>query len=273
MLPPKYPFLAPQLPPTGLAVPRCYASPLRSCFGKISSEHFMSQAVLDQMDEVVITGVRGRSDGVVASVKSLGTNVLCQRHNSAVSTLDTTAGLLFGHINDRIDPKPGRPPALANPLRLRGHHVERWLLKYLCGVLASGMLARTDPADERKWPVPERWVRLLYGLEPLPDDWGLYGLLPAKPPTRTARAQRAEVLWLEDSGEPAGMVLFTAGMYLGLQLVDGNIWGAHNLTAERRPRRMVVHREDVAGSLAEVHLDWSGEVPGRTVNATARLGG
>lgn len=79
---------------------------------------------------------------------NLTANILCRRHNSALSGLDTCAQILFRSLRDvRLALERGGGVTAVN-----GYDFERWLLKALCGLHA-----------QRGEGIPELWVRTLFG--------------------------------------------------------------------------------------------------------------
>lgn len=84
---------------TGLALARCYLGQFNDCSAKLSGEHYISQAVLRQIDTSGANAVRlgglpwlkaGETrDLPIAGVQS---KILCERHNHALSPLDNAAG-------------------------------------------------------------------------------------------------------------------------------------------------------------------------------------
>lgn len=105
-------------------------------------------------------------------VRALGSNVLCKGHNSRLSELDARMALLgdqvlqLGEELVRGDPSPWL-------FAIHGHDIERWLLKVLCGMCAGGHAA-TQSGDRYERTVPEQWVRILFGREPMPAGWGFH---------------------------------------------------------------------------------------------------
>jgi hypothetical protein len=81
---------------TGYAQTGCYLSHTNDCDGGISGEHYISATVLEQLSEpaVAIDGVFWLPPGErkVVGINSLTANILCVRHNSALSALDAEAG-------------------------------------------------------------------------------------------------------------------------------------------------------------------------------------
>ena len=101
--------------------------------------------------------------------------ILCKKHNSALSPLDTLAGRLMKHVQTAQ-----RDLARFNPNSqthtFDGHKFERWLLKVALGMWVSGNIGRNGA---RLSGVPSTQLKLmLLGVEPFPESWGLY----VKPP-------------------------------------------------------------------------------------------
>lgn len=99
-------------------------------------------------------------------------NVLCGRHNNALSPLDEEAARFFrllrafeqalreGNGNRRI-------------AMLAGVDLERWLLKALMGMMSAGF-GRTTDGNAIEWSAPSLWQRIVFGEVGFPSSWGLY---------------------------------------------------------------------------------------------------
>jgi hypothetical protein len=170
---------SPKGPPTGIENPGCYAACLEDCSEKLSREHFISECVLKALSDrgmIELIGLPWIPDG---SSKWVSTNgfagkVLCERHNGALSGLDSVAMRLFDSLA-RIDDE-FRDPALRGEDRVflfNGHDIERWMLKTLCGLAFSGNASSWD-GPVRGWSPPPFWIRILFGYERMPGVWGLY---------------------------------------------------------------------------------------------------
>lgn len=128
---------------------------------------------LDRGGGVHIRGFPWQDDGwTKLSVSSLGSKVLCKRHNSDLSALDDVGEKLVDHLDAVAADFNGLAPTPWLWM-VNGNDVERWLLKTLCGALASKSARRTDGSNLSS-AVPERWVRILYGLEFFPATGGFY---------------------------------------------------------------------------------------------------
>jgi hypothetical protein len=98
------PSVRPPPPKTGFSQKGCYLGHTNDCGGGITGEHYVSRAVLEQLSEpvVAIEGVHWLAPGdrKVVSINRLTANILCSRHNSALSTLDDEAGHFFTHSQE-----------------------------------------------------------------------------------------------------------------------------------------------------------------------------
>lgn len=160
----------------GFRHPKCYASAIGECDRSLSREHCVSQAILKSIGDgytVTVEGFRpwiGENLPQKISVASFTAKVLCTRHNSALSPLDVVANRFFRRLSDAHS---AHHPAV---YAFNGHDIERWMLKCLCGFMASGSTAHNDVQIPKTSP-PKGFLDVLYGLDTLPDGWGMY-LLP-----------------------------------------------------------------------------------------------
>jgi hypothetical protein len=137
----------------------------------------MSQALLRaiaQADAIEISGFPWQSQGTsrTIGIRSLEARILCQRHNSVLSPLDTSVLELFQTIDDIHMHFQERQ--LTYQHRLNGHQCERWLLKAMCGYAVSGNF--TDQQGNRitGWSPPVEWLKILFHDAPFPEHCGLY---------------------------------------------------------------------------------------------------
>ena len=162
---------------TGYAHPKCYARQLSDCSNEISGEHFMSEGVLQLLagstPGVEVRGAsfqRGNPHPLLTRPASLKAKVLCTRHNSALSPLDDLAKILFRFLLDVEELAPQTPRALL----VRGPDIERWMLKALCGALASKVAdAKLSLAARHTFP-NRRLLDVLFGDDEFLTPHGLY---------------------------------------------------------------------------------------------------
>ncbi len=158
-------------PPTGFAHLACYARQLNDCSVEISGEHLFSEVMLKLLvgadGKFARTGYPWQAEGEFQSLTpaTCKANVLCKRHNNALSPLDTTAGAFFKAILKT-------PEFLQNHelrvLILSGDDLERWILKTLCTHI---VVTRKFGAN---WEPPLEWLSILWGMKPFPPQCGLY---------------------------------------------------------------------------------------------------
>lgn len=155
--------------------PRCYAKHLGGCTHK-SREHFISRSILEIIGPFNIQGFPWLKSGGVgaASAGSLTATVLCDHHNSSLSTLDFEAARFLRHLM-LLDSKstPQQLEEIPATLSIEGTLLEKWLLKTLCGVMASGNFLIDGKAFGKVQP-SEYLVNLLFSNEPWMKGVGLY---------------------------------------------------------------------------------------------------
>src|SRR5262249_13219652 len=99
------PSLRPPGPQTNFSHASCYLRGTHDCSNKISREHYISKAVLEQLGRVVrISGASWQPSGkpFETAPNSLTAKILCRRHNATLSPLDTEAGRFFSELTDAL---------------------------------------------------------------------------------------------------------------------------------------------------------------------------
>lgn len=153
----------------------CYAKHLGGCTHK-SREHFISRSILEIIGPFSIQGFPWLKSGEIgrASAGSLTASVLCDRHNSSLASFDSEAARFFSHLK-LLDSKV-TPQQLADApavLAVNGIYLEKWLLKTLCGTMASGNFLIDGKSFGKILP-SEYLVDLLFSSEPWKEGVGLY---------------------------------------------------------------------------------------------------
>ena len=224
----------PKGPRTGYAHPNCYASVFRDCCEKISGEHHVTRAILEELvlgGGIQVAGTRWITSGEHKSlpVKALQSNVLCKRHNSALSNLDKV-GLKFFKTLRSIH-RNYRQPDRDKQRRLylfNGHDIERWMLKLLCGAIASKNHSTNIPIDTLQTEVPEKWLRVLYGFDYLKNDLGLYYVDLDGEARQTLQGVAYNVVWDGTFTEILGVYISVNSMGFFLALASPK---EHNLSS------------------------------------------
>ena len=153
---------------TGYSNPKCYASPLNDCSKIISREHYISQSVLEIFEpkSLEVSGLKWirQGESKTLTVNNLASKILCERHNHALSDLDTLAKKFFQFALGKV------PNQWA--MVTRGYEIERWMLKVLCGMQSAGNMLHNGK------PVPPTTIHLdflntLFYSKPIPHGCGL----------------------------------------------------------------------------------------------------
>lgn len=159
---------SPTPPETNKTVNKCYARTLSDCYGPISGEHYISHSILKQLGpNVILNGVPWSQKPVSIPIQGMTGKILCKRHNESLSPLDTTAGKLFETIkNTHKGEKVGW-------VLLNGEDIERWMMKILFGILASGNIKQRDGNATQKASPPITYLNILFGNQAMNPGWGL----------------------------------------------------------------------------------------------------
>lgn len=133
--------LRPPGPATGFAHSRCYLRDTNDCSSKISREHYISDSLLTQLGNPVrVSGMPWQSAGQRSDVGvgSLTAKILCDRHNSALSPLDTEAALFLAHVRTAFADLSRRSLSRKPKYYLvSGEAIELWMLKVATGIYHS----------------------------------------------------------------------------------------------------------------------------------------
>jgi hypothetical protein len=130
------------------------------CSDKISREHYVSQAVLEQLGTTIrVSGVPWLASGESfdTSIASLTAKILCERHNAALSALDSEAGRYFSILTNALIDLNRKSLSRRPKFHLvNGQALELWMLKVACGLYYAigskdGMkVGKTFAIDEEK---------------------------------------------------------------------------------------------------------------------------
>lgn len=142
----------------------CYLNGFSPCHGKLSAEHLVSKVILKQLGErtVHIEGLPWCKDSKEVGINSITSRILCQQHNSSLSDFDAAAGKLFGFLCE----VPGRFEKFPynEQCAVDGRLFEKWLLKTMIGLIASGNATKNGEVVES--PLSVEWMQCLTTIIP-----------------------------------------------------------------------------------------------------------
>lgn len=168
--------IRPPPPATNHAHPKCYMRPTNDCSTKISAEHYVSAAILAEFGNLRTSGLPFFGPGEThVGINALTSNILCTRHNSALSPLDAEGRRMLVAIRAVINHIWKKSLSTKTLFRIvSGEAFELWGLKTLMGLLAANV-ARTDGASTAdNFTIPEALIVETLTTGRLPPGYGLY---------------------------------------------------------------------------------------------------
>ena len=126
-------------------------------------------------DRITLKGFPWQGAGErTVGTKALTAKILCERHNTALSSLDEVGIRFFDKLRlGRFECSPSEAVVGSQISLFRGEMIELWMLKVLCGLIVFGK--RTDKSGSPiKIDLPPPWLGILFGYQPMPPGWGLW---------------------------------------------------------------------------------------------------
>jgi hypothetical protein len=241
----------PPEPATGYAHQKCFARDLADCSETISREHFISRSILELFGKngITVSGMPWIPDGEQRRVSpaSLTGKMLCERHNHVLSPLDSVAAEFFRFFTDEWSGDP------VEVFLTRGYDLERWLLKMLCGLVASGN-ATLDGRRLPAWTPPQEWLDILFGEADVSTPAGLHSIVGH---FRAADGSLHVVpVFNSATGYPTAIVFAVEG--IGFLFTTEKLPGLRKPTTmgadtRYRPLALQIRR---AGRIREAHFGW-----------------
>jgi|SRR5882724_358955 len=157
---------------------RCWAECLGDCEGKISGEHIISKSLFAS-EHVDVTGFPWcKNETKRIGLGSLTKNMLCQKHNSRLSPLDSAAAHAFNVLRNqtKLANDRGKNPGIkyrTETFNINATALERWLLKTLINMGFGGELYIGPQSTKSGWPSDDL-VQILYKNRQFPKENGLF---------------------------------------------------------------------------------------------------
>ena len=252
------PSLMPPGPLANYAHPACYLASTNNCSTGRSREHYVSEAILARFEQLSVSGMPWQNQGEVQNLpaNALAANVLCERHNGALSPIDSMGLRAFEAFLSAADyAVHQRHSGRAAHFLISGEALELWMFKLMAGIHFGG-IAKADgrvSRDNHAFPL-EATMQALTTSE-LPKNAGLIvtqnsGLV------RPKQISVAPLITTQDSQIIGVRVQFGA-LTFETTIVPPPISASHRaqLASLRRPRVV-----DFAGQArdARVVLTWLG---------------
>lgn len=165
-------------PVTEFAHRRCYAASTNDCDSRLTLEHPLSKSILKAIGDGTTVKAsntywqQGAPTPTRLPVTTMGSKMLCDRHNTALSKIDGTALKVYRTLERFQLAQLRRPDPHGNEFDLvSGEHFERWMLKALWGMTTGAKNAPASMHDQRE---QKMFMQYLFRDGLLPRAWGLY---------------------------------------------------------------------------------------------------
>lgn len=147
--------LLPPAPATGERQAGCYLAGTADCGGGLSREHYISRGLIDG-PELRVRGMPWQREEVARySPDNLVARILCRRHNSALSPLDTHAIRFFLALEAGLNHAQRRSLSRRNCFFMTsGDGMELWAMKTLASLYASQIEFKTPGHRFRDFAPP-----------------------------------------------------------------------------------------------------------------------
>ena len=145
----------------------CWASLLGDCGEGQSGEHYISDGIFDGATVTAFGLPWCREKPLTIGMESAVANILCGKHNWALSPFDAEAGKLSAFLRENIHSKP----LVTTSIHLRGDRLEKWALKTF---LNLGYIRGLNREQANRIEPRADLVHYLYRDEPVADGIGLY---------------------------------------------------------------------------------------------------
>ena len=145
---------------TGYAHPKCYLKETINCCQTLSAEHYISKAVLSEIGKIFFMPFPWLEEGEVARVgiNAMKANILCKRHNSALSELDTHARDFFRFVRRSVEHVSNNTLSKKSPVFLvSGDAIELWAIKMLIGLYHAKVASHNREILKSKFSLDIEW--------------------------------------------------------------------------------------------------------------------
>lgn len=211
--------------PTGVSHERCYLRGTNACGTKITREHFISENILEKISPDRKLFPQGGSHffgGTVPTtigIDAFTAKVLCDRHNSALSPLDTVAGVAFDAIGrtfcNLVELNSGASHVCSLALASR-LDLERWLVKVFYGLVAAGKIKGAGGRVTNLSEIHPALLKTLLDGEDLPTPLGIYLNYFVGQDLRHGQVTFGTIHILDGSDDVGGLILHLGGLSLVL---------------------------------------------------------
>jgi len=203
-------------PVTGFENPHCYMRHTRDCSRRLSGEHFVSASVLKVLGPEAV-GAKGMpwqrpNEAKAIPISRLRANILCQRHNTAMSSLDSCAAEFFRALRTVYDNVANTKSLSRRALwyLISGEELEMWFAKTALGLFHSNTMP-LDRGAKRAQPTIRPSLHAIFRGRILPEPCGLY----LQTPSDTQLGKRNELTFRSVVSDNGAFVVGLEMVFMG----------------------------------------------------------
>ena len=239
---------------TGISRQGCYMAFTGNCCERMSGEHIISSTILGKLGSIEVANMRWQKPGMSQELppRALRANVLCSRHNSALSVLDTIAGHFFDALAEQVR-HLGRDKVAHSKVHfsISAGAIELWGFKTAAAMHFGRTWLVNGPAN-LSFPA----ARLQEALEArsTPNPFGLYAAALVGPQDERFGWSTGPLYAI--GGEFVGFVLRIAAFELTFVLNDLDSPPPWRPQLLQRPRALVVRASGVSLRESTIELLW-----------------
>lgn len=236
---------------TGYSHPKCYARIFLDCSIQLSREHYISRGLLNLFGErnFYVEGFPWAPYGEkrFVSAESLTGRMLCTRHNEILSELDNLAKIFFEFF---IKDWNGKEIDIC---LINGKEIERWFLKTLSGLVASGN-ATLNEKRLIQWTPPIEWLNILFCDNHLDDGAGLYYIYGNY--KYEIKSINAHSVFKTTTGQPVALALAVSGIAFLFSMEEPPDLEKPTSTGAVLKYRPKILQLSMKGQTREAHFGW-----------------
>lgn len=221
----------------------CFLHELGDCCDQISREHYVSAAVLKAVapnKDLRVGGLAWQKPMVIQGIgaASLQAKILCRKHNSLLSSLDSEAG----RFSDTVISTDNESQPFESEATFDGSMIERWMLKTLLSTSAADGLTSGS--------VPENYKLVLVGGE-WPEGSGMYAASSLQP-QQFSRDLLIDTYINPENNEISAALFRVAGVSLWLVIGKPDHPDSFGVY---RPQGLIFEKKNM---IKRVRFDWTG---------------
>lgn len=157
--------------------PKCYANTRGGCSGTISGEHYVSHGLIklygNNDPKFTVQHKTGKGVGHPVTAKNFKANILCQKHNAALSPADDAALAFATFLRRTAREYDAGAGEWGNPeqITISGDDMQRWVLKIFLNHAVTGHYDVHQRNSSVRFPTEA--IDLLLDRAAWPSTWGL----------------------------------------------------------------------------------------------------